>query len=214
MGKELTRKEAAESGARSGMLAGVETYLRTDRVTLRRFGADDADLLIELDSDPEVMRYLSGGAPTAPEVVREQVLPGLLAAYERWMGRFGLFAAETNANGAFLGWFCLRPERDGPRDEVELGYRLRRAAWGRGYATEVSAALVERAFTDLDVRVVWGATMALNRPSQHVMEKVGMAVTQVLETPEDMLAVEGAELGGYRYEITRDQWGQRNATRL
>ena len=79
-------------------------------------------------------------------------------------------------------------------------------------ATEVSSALVTKAFTDLDVRVVWGATMALNTASQHVMEKVGMSVTEVLETPEDMLAVEGSELGGFRYEITKEQWERRQLT--
>jgi len=193
------------------MLAAVDTYLRTERVTLRPFRPDEADLLVELDSDPAVMRFLSGGEPTAPELVRERDLPSVLAGYDRWAGRFGLFAAHDTADGAFLGWFCLRPERDGPLDEVELGYRLRRATWGCGYATEVAAALVERAFTDLGVRVVWGATMALNHASQRVMEKVGMAVTQPLPTPDDMLAVEGADLGGYRYEITREQWQQRAA---
>ncbi|QTE31648.1 GNAT family N-acetyltransferase [Pengzhenrongella sicca] len=187
----------------------MDAYLQTERVTLRRFRVDDADLLTELDSDPAVMRYLSGGEPTAPELVRERILPGILAAYDRWAGTRGLFAAYEKAGGAFIGWFCLRPEREGPLEEVELGYRLRQAAWGRGYATEVSAALLTMAFTDLRVRVVWGETMALNRASQHVMEKVGMAVTQKLATPEDMLAVEGAELGGYRYEITKEQWERR-----
>lgn len=75
----------------------------------------------------------------------------------------------------------------------------------------MSAALLRKAFTDLDVRVVWGATMALNRASQRVMEKVGMTVAETLPTPEDMLAVEGAELGGYRYEITREQWERSRA---
>jgi len=191
------------------MLTVVTTYLQTDRVTLRPFGADDADLLIELDSDPAVMRFLSGGEPTAPELVRERDLPSILAGYDRWGGAFGLFAAFSVTGDEFLGWFCLRPERDGPLDEAELGYRLRRAAWGSGYATEVSSALVTKAFTDLDVRVVWGATMALNTASQHVMEKVGMSVTEVLETPDDMLAVEGSELGGFRYEITKEQWERR-----
>ncbi|WP_227423644.1 GNAT family N-acetyltransferase [Pengzhenrongella sicca] len=190
-------------------MAAMDAYLQTERVTLRRFRVDDADLLTELDSDPAVMRYLSGGEPTAPELVRERILPGILAAYDRWAGTRGLFAAYEKAGGAFIGWFCLRPEREGPLEEVELGYRLRQAAWGRGYATEVSAALLTMAFTDLRVRVVWGETMALNRASQHVMEKVGMAVTQKLATPEDMLAVEGAELGGYRYEITKEQWERR-----
>ncbi|MGC5165953.1 GNAT family N-acetyltransferase [Luteimicrobium sp. DT211] len=190
----------------SGMLAAVDPYLQTERVTLRRFGADGAELLTELDSDPAVMRYLSGGEPTPLELYRDQGIPGILAAYDRWAGAFGLFAAYETAGSAFVGWFCLRPERDGPLDEAELGYRLRQAAWGRGLATEVSAALLAKAFTELDVRMVWGETMALNRASQRVMEKVGMVVTEKLETPDDMLAVEGAELGGYRYEITREQW--------
>ena len=194
--------------SRSGILAAVDTYLQTERVALRRFRVDDADLLIELDSDPAVMRYLTGGEPTPPQDYRD-FIPKLVASYERWAGDFGLFAAYETASDSFVGWFCLRPERDGPLDEAELGYRLRHAAWGRGLATEVSTALLAKAFTELDVRMVWGETMALNLTSQRVMEKVGMVVTQDLETPEDMMAVEGAELGGFRYEITKEQWEQR-----
>ena len=137
------------------------------------------------------------------------VLPSILAGYERWDGRFGLFAAQEKDSGAFVGWFCLRPERDGPLDEVELGYRLRQEAWGKGYATEVAAALLAKAFSELDVRVVWGATMSRNLASQKVMEKVDMTVTETLATPEDMLGVEGSELGGFRYEITQEQWAAR-----
>ena len=91
-------------------------------------------------------------------------------------------------------------------DEAELGYRLRQDAWGKGYATEVAAALLDKAFSELDVRVVWGATMALNLASQKVMEKVGMTFTETLPTPDYMLGVEHAELGGPRYEITKEQW--------
>ena len=187
----------------------MSTYLATDRLLLRPFTADEADLLIELDSDPAVMRFLSGGEPTEPALVRELVLPSVLAGYERWDGRFGLFAAHEKDGGAFVGWFCLRPERDGPLDEVELGYRLRQDAWGKGYATEVAAALVDKAFSELDVQVVWGATMFLNRASQKVMEKVDMTVTETLPTPDDMMAVESSELGGFRYEITRETWDAR-----
>ena len=120
----------------------MDTYLETERLALRRFTADDADLLIELDSDPAVMRYLTGGDPTPPEVVRERDLPSILAGYEKWGGDLGLFAAQEKDGGAFIGWFILRPEPEGPLDEVELGYRLRQAAWGKGYATEGSRALL------------------------------------------------------------------------
>ena len=182
--------------------------MRTDRLTLRQFTADDADLLIELDSDPVVMRFLSGGEPTAPELVRERVLPSVLGGYERWGGEFGVLAAHELETGAFIGWFCLRPERDGPLDHVELGYRLRRAAWGKGYATEGSRALLAKGFTELGVRLVWGATMLGNVSSQRVMEKVGMQVAKEVPTPDDMLAVENSELGGLQYEITKQQWDQ------
>ncbi|XVU30040.1 GNAT family N-acetyltransferase [Actinoplanes sp. CA-054009] len=187
----------------------MSVYLSTDRLTLRQFTADDADLLIELDSDPAVMRFLSGGEPTAPEVVRERMLPGLLAAYERWGGNLGVFAAEEKESGAFIGWFILRPEREGPLDEVELGYRLRQAAWGKGYATEGSKALLAKAFTELGVIRIWADTMALNKGSQNVMKKAGLTFTGTLETPPDMMKVEGADLGGVRYEITKEQWERR-----
>ena len=65
-----------------------------------------------------------------------------------------------------------------------------------------------KAFSELDVRVVWGATMSRNLASQKVMEKVAMTVTETLATPEDMLGVEGSELGGFRYEITQEQWAR------
>ncbi|NUS14069.1 MAG: GNAT family N-acetyltransferase, partial [Streptomyces sp.] len=104
----------------------MDAYLDTERLTLRRFTADDAELLVELDGDAAVMRYLTGGAPTAPELVRRRHLPKILAGYESWNGRFGLFAAHERDGGAFIGWFCLRPGPRGPLDEAELGYRLRR----------------------------------------------------------------------------------------
>ena len=128
------------------MIFSVDTYLETERLTLRRFSADDADLLVELDSDPAVMRFLTGGNPTTSEDVRERDLPSILAGYEKWGGKFGLFAAQEKDRGAFIGWFHLRPEQGSPVDEVELGFRLRQAEWGKGYATEGSRALLNKAF--------------------------------------------------------------------
>jgi RimJ/RimL family protein N-acetyltransferase len=154
------------------------------------------------------MRFLSGGEPTAPEIVRERDLPSVVAGYEKWGGKFGLFAAYEKDSGAFVGWFSLRPERGGPLDEVELGYRLRQAAWGKGYATEGSRALLHKAFTELSVCLVWAETMSVNHGSRGVMEKVGMKLAHTIPTPPDMLMVEGSEQGGVRYEIASEQWDQ------
>ncbi|MGA5267183.1 GNAT family N-acetyltransferase [Streptomyces lydicamycinicus] len=186
----------------------MDTYLETERLVLRRFTAGDADLLIELDSDPAVMRYLTGGQPTAPQVVREEYLPRILAGYERWDGALGLFAAHEKDGGAFIGWFHSRPQPKGPVDEAELGYRLRQAAWGKGYATEGSRALLAKAFTELGVRMVWAETMSVNHGSRNIMEKLGMTLTDTIPTPSDMKMIEGSEHGGVRYEITKEQWKQ------
>ncbi|MFB7502017.1 GNAT family N-acetyltransferase [Streptomyces broussonetiae] len=186
----------------------MDTYLETERLALRRFTADDADLLIELDSDPAVMRYLTGGIPTAPQLVRERYLPNILAGYEKWGGDLGLFAAHEKDGGSFIGWFILRPEPQGPLDEVELGYRLRQAAWGKGYATEGSRALLGKAFTELGVRMVWAETMSVNHGSRNIMEKLDMTLADTIPPPCDMEMIEGSEHGGVRYEITKEQWQQ------
>ncbi|MEV6171751.1 GNAT family N-acetyltransferase [Streptomyces sp. NPDC051954] len=184
----------------------MDTYLETERLILRRFTVGDADLLIELDSDAAVMRYLTGGKPTAPEIVRERHMPRIIAGYERWGGDLGVFAAHEKDGGAFIGWFCLRPEPQGPLDEVELGYRLRQAAWGKGYATEGSRALLGKAFTGLGVRMVWAETMAVNHGSRNIMEKLQMTLANTTPTPADMEMIEGSEHGGVRYEINKEQW--------
>ena len=174
------------------------TYLETERVVLRRFRADDADLLVELDSDPQVMRYV--GDPTPRDVVVNDHLPAFLRQYERGDG-YGFWAAVERSSGEFLGWFHLRPRPGTPPDEPELGYRLRRDAWGKGYATEVSRALVRRAFEDLGARRVVASTDAANLSSRRVMEKSGMTLEREYWSDEYQTV-------DVAYAIERDRWEQ------
>lgn len=145
-------------------MASTDILLQTDRLTLRRFSIDDLDLLIELDGDAAVMRYINGGLPVDRAEVAE-ALTWWIGYYER-LGGFGFWAAIERATGAFVGWFHLRPgDGDGPL-EPELGYRLHRWAWGRGLATEGSRALIDRGFTELGVELVRAETMAVNVASR------------------------------------------------
>ena len=148
-------------------------FLETERLWLRRFTEADLPLLVELDSDPEVMRYLTGGPLTPLEEIRDEILPAFLGYYARGE-RYGFWAAIEKATGAFVGWFHLRPLPDSPPDEPELGYRLRRAAWGQGYGTEGARALIAKAFAELGARRVVASTGADNIASRRVMEKAGM----------------------------------------
>ena len=186
----------------------MDIFLETDRLVLRRFTAVDLDSLVELDSDPEVMRYITGGRPTPREQVRDELLPAFLAYYERFAG-YGFWAAVEKASGQFLGWFHLRPPEGANPDEPELGYRLRRSAWGKGYATEGSRALVRMAFTELGARRVYAETMAVNLGSRRVMEKAGLRLVRSFRLPWPH-RTEG-DGGDVEYALTRAEWHQQEA---
>ena len=145
-------------------------FLETQRLVLRRFTADDADKLVNLDADPGVMRFVPGGVPRSRDEIEQEFLPAFLGYYERYEG-YGFWAVIEKATGEFLGWFHFRPGADAGPGEVELGYRLRKSAWGKGYATEGSRALVRKGFTELGVQRVVAEAMAVNQASRRVLEK-------------------------------------------
>lgn len=183
-------------------------FLETDRLVLRRFTEDDEDNLVELDGDPAVMRYLNGGEPTGRAEIRGRVLPTFFDYYDRFEG-FGFWAAIERTTGRFLGWFCFRPRKPEPRDgEVELGYRLRKSAWGNGYATEGSLALIHKGFTELGVERVFAETMAVNLGSRRVMEKCGLTLTRTFHKP-GLAPIDGSEHGEVEYVLTKTDWDAR-----
>jgi RimJ/RimL family protein N-acetyltransferase len=178
--------------------------LETPRLILRQFTENDVDNLFNLNSDPEVMRYLTGGRSTPREEIRDEILPFHLGVYGR-LDRLGTWAAESSVTREFLGWFHFRPGRDSAITNIELGYRLVRHAWNRGYATEGSRALISRGFTELAVERVFAHTMTLNAASRHVLEKCGLRL--VGTTPYDgPFEIEGAELGEVEYALTKVEW--------
>ena len=183
----------------------VLARLETDRLILRPFTEDDVDALVELDSDPDVMFFITGGRAPPREEVETDILPAFLR-YQKQPSGYGFWAAIEKESGDFLGWFHLRPEPDhaGP-DEPELGYRLRRSAWGRGYATEGSRALIDHAFRDLGARRVNAETMAVHRASRQVMEKAGLRYVRTFHAdwPD---RIPGDEHGDVEYALTRDEW--------
>ena len=204
--------------------------LETARLILRRFTPADVDHLVALDGDPEVMRYLSGGPATPREQIRERVLPRFIALSARH-GALGYWAAQARDGGAFLGWFALHPvagdaaaggwvDTDDPA-QVELGYRLRREAWGRGLATEGARALIDRAFRELAVRRVIATTYQYNTGSRRVMEKCGLTHIRSFKlVPAEQIGAgnhtssgevwEGDEV---EYALERAEWSRRRSAR-
>lgn len=148
-------------------------FLATDRLRLRRFTPGDVDALYALDGDADVIRWTNLDGRRASYVFyRDVLIPRNLAYYEKYAG-YGYWVAEEKAMGEFLGWFHFRPAHDDPA-EIALGYRLQKSAWGKGYATEGSRALVHKGFSELGTARVSATALAANRASIRVMEKAGL----------------------------------------
>lgn len=163
--------------------SGMDVYLETERLVLRQFTPRDVDNLWALDSDLEVTRYLTGGQATPYEVIRDEEIPFFLAYYKKG-DRLGWWAAEEKVTRTFIGWFHLKPDRFDDA-ALEIGYRLRRPSWGKGYATEAAKALVRKAFEELGATRVTAYTSPENKTSWRVMEKVGLGFVRkfVWEAP-------------------------------
>lgn len=178
----------------------MNIYLETERLLLREFTPDDVDHLYDLDNDPEVTRFINEGRPADREDIRTRIVP-LFLSYHQRSPLYGYWAAMEKETGAFLGWFHFRPAYDNP-DDIELGYRLKRSAWGKGYATEVSQRLLDRGFNELGIPRIVAIAMRANRASTRVMEKVGMKFAH--DYTEERFP--GADKSAVKYALSREEY--------
>src|SRR4030095_5867019 len=179
--------------------------IETPRLRLRRLVAEDAEWVWQLDQDPEVMRFISGGQTTPRDVFQSVLLPRLLREYPEGP-QFGFWSASCRdpgdgLEGGAIGWFHVRPERREPY-EMELGYRLSRNVWVRGLATEGSRVLLRHAFEEWGLPCVVAQALSANVASRRVMEKCGMRWESDFVYPADWVPglPEGSRKG-VRYAI-------------
>jgi len=147
----------------------VQIIFTTPRLILRHITLGDAPLLLELNSDPEVVKYLH--EPTLKTIAEaEKIINGIiLPQYKDNLGRWAII---TKHNNEFVGWCGLkyRPELD----EIDLGYRLMQKFWGKGYATEAAESTLNYGFTNLNLALITGRAHIENLASIKVLEKIGM----------------------------------------
>ena len=127
-----------------------QATLQTDRIRLIPLGDEHLELEVELDSDPEVMRYLSGDGRTRAQVEKAH---GLRLATAEPVAGLGFWVGFVEDE--FVGWWLLQPAGWGEETllpgQVELGYRLLRRHWGKGLASEGAREMVRHSFQDLDI---------------------------------------------------------------
>ena len=153
------------------MVMRDDVDMTTERLLLRRWRETDREPWAELCADPEVMRHFP-----AP-LTREQS-DGMFARVDAHFDEhgYGLWAVERRAEGDFIGFVGLHhlPYDAHFTPAVEVGWRLARHAWGRGYAPEAARAAVDHGFGTVGLEEIVSVTVPANTPSRRVMEKLGM----------------------------------------
>ena len=153
--------------------------LKTQRLCLRPFLETDLQNLIDLDTDPEVMRFIGVGKVSSLEETNELLVKILkrqagFTTYGTWMANL--------ISGENIGWFTLKPNL-GLNGDFELGYRLKQKFWGQGFATEGSMFLVQYGFEVLKVKKIVAVTDPENKGSQHVLKKCGLIDKGLIPSP-------------------------------
>jgi RimJ/RimL family protein N-acetyltransferase len=146
--------------------------MRTRRLLLRHWREDDRRPFAELNADPQVMEHYPS---TLTREESDVMVDKIEAALSR--DTFGLWALEVSDAGRFIGYTGL----SAPLFEahftpaVEIGWRLARPAWGKGYASEAAKRALRLAFEEVDLDEVVSFTSESNVRSQAVMRRIGMA---------------------------------------
>jgi len=169
--------------------------IETERLVLRMFRESDTDAYAEMVGDAEVMRFLGGKVMSRQEAWRNMAM-----VVGHWSLRgYGFWAVEERESGEMIGRVgCWRPEG---WPALEVGWTLRRAYWGRGYATEAARASLEHAFTALGQTRVVSLIDPNNSASIRVAERLG-------ERPEGEWEVFGIKV--VIYGIDREEWRARS----
>lgn len=184
----------------------MNLVLYSKRLTFTPFDASDVDLAMEMFTDAEVLKF-AGGVMEEDEIRRDM---------SNWTKRggngcIGIWCISDQGSGEKLGSAALLPmpvEEDDtdfslvipgrmPDRDVEIGYFLKRSAWGQGYATETCKRLIRMAFEESPLTEVVATFDIGNVASRNVLEKVGFV-------NRGTMRCYGEE--GPNYRITRDEW--------
>jgi RimJ/RimL family protein N-acetyltransferase len=182
------------------------TPLRTERLVLRRWRVSDRAPFAALNADPEVMAHFLAPLRRADS---DAMVDAIEARFDE-IG-YGQWAVEVVETGEFIGFTGLSVPRFTAHftPAVEVGWRLARAAWGHGYASEAATRALEFGFVEVGLAEIVSFTVVGNRRSRAVMARIGMAHDPAGDFDHPSLP-EGSPLRRHvLYRLTRERWAAR-----
>ena len=149
--------------------------IETKRLILREIRIDDVNSMFELDSNPNVHKYL-GNKPIKTKAEAIKIITSVLQQYKtRGIGRFAVIEKESNQ---FVGWSGIRLNTEytmnGFTKYYDVGYRLIERFWGKGYATESGKASIDYAFNTMKLPELYATTEIGNKASHNALLKIGL----------------------------------------
>ena len=150
----------------------MSKYIETKRLLLRELFPSDDLKMFELDSNPEVHRYVGNNPVTDIEQARTAIANIRQQYNDNGIGRWAVILKETNE---FIGWAGLKLEKNvnGHEQFYDLGYRFIQEHWGKGYATEAATAFLSYGFNRLNLEIINAWADSENKGSRNVLEKLG-----------------------------------------
>jgi len=158
----------------------MKIFIETERLILRELVPSDDAGLFELDSDPDVHKYL-GSTPFETIEQSRQIIAFVRQQYlDNGIGRWAVIEKSSNN---FIGWTGLKLITTPMNNQVnfyDLGYRLIRKYWGQGYATESAKASLHYAFNKMNLEAVYAMADVNNIASINVLKKTGLQLTETI----------------------------------
>ena len=147
----------------------MNIIFETPRLYLRQFTLEDAGLLLQLNSNPEVLKYLHEPLLETEEQALHIINTIILPQYKNNLGRWAVHLKSSNE---FIGWCGLKYLAE--LNEIDLGYRLMQPFWGKGYAFEAAKHTLDYGFNQLHLKTIVGRAHIENTASLKILEKTGM----------------------------------------
>jgi ribosomal-protein-alanine N-acetyltransferase len=164
----------------------MKKSIETERLLLREFLFSDVDGMFELDSNPNVHRFV-GKKPVKHIDESRAYIENIQGQYQKnGIARWAVILKETNE---FIGWSGIKlitNEINNHQNFYEIGYRFIEKHWGKGYATEAGKAFVDYAFNEMKVEALYAYADEGNENSRKILEKLGLRYVNSFEYEEEL----------------------------